>query len=276
MRTFYSLISILILTSCSSFGTKYKKVNTVIFDFDATILTSDRAITMNMLKYGNSKFKDREKTIHYMDYVIDEYRNAGEKNPLYTLINSLDELGIKITKQTNYTLATDMMKNHIMDDFANITKTLHKNNVEVFVIGGGYSSCEVMVSILSKYGIPASNIFSGRTRYNKNGTLYLDKKDLGFVNCKTNNIIEPLGWKKSNVIRYIKDIRKDVDRIVHVGDGMNDLAVYKEKSVDHFIGFGVYNVNKDVEKNAPIFVYNINDFKSELSDLTGIEFNSGK
>jgi HAD superfamily phosphoserine phosphatase-like hydrolase len=270
MKILYALIIATIITSCNGFGKNYKKVNTVVFDFDATILKSDRAITMNMLKYGNSKFKDKEKTMQYVDYVIDEYRNAGDKSPLYTMINSLEDLGIKVTKQTNNELAKDMTRSYIMDDFSNIIKTLHKNNIEVFVIGGGYSSCEIMVNILSKYDIPASNIFSGRTRYNKNGVLYLDKKDLGFVNCKTNSIIEPLNWNKSNVIRYIKDKRKDVDGIVHVGDGMNDLEVYKEKSVDHFIGFGVYNINKDVEKNSPIFVYNVNDFKSKISQLTGV------
>lgn len=54
--------------------------------------------------------------------------------------------------------------------------------------------------------------------------------------------------------------------MIHIGDGANDLEVWKKKECDLFIGFGLNNIDIDVKRDAPIFVTDINSFKRIILD----------
>ncbi len=42
-------------------------------------------------------------------------------------------------------------------------------------------------------------------------------------------------------------------KIIHIGDGENDLEVWDSGAVDYFIGFGGNKINLNVKKKSPAF-----------------------
>ena len=58
---------------------------------------------------------------------------------------------------------------------------------------------------------------------------------------------------KSDLIKLLKHQGKISGKITHIGDGKNDLEVWQAGFIDNFIGFGLNQVDKKVQKEAPIF-----------------------
>lgn len=96
---------------------------------------------------------------------------------------------------------------------------------------------------------------------NAKNTFIFDKTKEGFSNCLSGEKIEN-DWEKGNVINYLEKKKRITGKIIHVGDGKNDLEVWEANLVNFFIGFGINKIVPEVQKKAPAFVKTIDEFKA--------------
>ena len=134
------------------------------------------------------------------------------------------------------------------------------------IIGGAYSTCSSIVKLASRLGMDAQNIFSGSDSFDKNGNLIFEPSKNGYSNCKTNDRITN-DWIKGDAIKELKHRGKISGKIIHIGDGENDLEVWKSGEADLFIGFGINTVNKKVKDEAPVFIDSIEELEMEVIKL---------
>ncbi|CAF1661894.1 unnamed protein product [Rotaria magnacalcarata] len=137
-----------------------------------------------------------------------------------------------------------------------------KDGNQVIIIGGGYGTCSIVLGVAKDLGINPANVFSGISSFDKNDNFVVTPDKIGFFNCVTGEKITN-NFIKSEVISYLKKKEIIKGKVIHVGDGENDLEVWNSGQADLFIGFGVNKTNKKVKDYAPVFVktvFNFNEY----------------
>lgn len=121
-----------------------------------------------------------------------------------------------------------------------IVNQLQKLGIEVYLISGGY---DIPVKALAEsLGISRLNVFANHLIFDKQGRYQ------GFD--KTNPLSKNKGKKK-----ILQLIKQKGDRVVFIGDGMNDWKVNGE--VDLFIGFGGVVKRKNLAKKSKFYIDNL-------------------
>ncbi len=162
----------------------------------------------------------------------------------------------------------EMIQKTQLVELGNLMKRLSDQGFPVIVLGGGIWGCAVISQVLAPFGMKKSQIYSGPLA---------DFSDVAFQesisgpwryqNCADKTEMTPLGRFKSKVIAALKANHKLTARVVHVGDGENDLEVWKAKEVETFIGFGLHVQVPEVKKEAPVFVTTWADFEKALKAI---------
>ena len=121
------------------------------------------------------------------------------------------------------------------------------------------------LSQLERAGIERSNIYSGQDFIAKEIKEGKMNPPFYYTNCGTGKSTN--AFHKSDVIKMLKETNQTEGKIIHIGDGENDLEVWKTKQCDVFIGFGVNYIDKKVKKEAPVFVESMEEFKKEIEKI---------
>ncbi len=258
MMRLFLLICVSLLFSCSNKNVQKQKY-TFIFDFDETI--AQDAVLPEVIKVsaGYDKIK-----IEKIFKLIKERKVDGKPIIHAILVEIEGILGHKATEK-DFDIVTARLK--ITSNLEHVVKKIQDAGHQILIIGGAYSTCGSVVKVASRLGIDAKSIFSGSNSFDKNGDLIFDSNKNGYSNCKTNDRITS-DWIKSDAIKELKRRGKISGKIIHIGDGENDLEVWKSGEVDLFIGFGVNTINKKVKKEAPVFVNSIEELEREIAKVT--------
>lgn len=263
MKAFLFLFCIAIsISSCSYKNpkTKSKSGNTFIFDFNDTLISD--AVLLETIKVSANYDKNK---IEKINNVIQERKKqeGGDKVVIYLVLDKIHSiLGHRIKKK-DFDKAKSNLLEKITPEIKDSIEKIKKSNGKVYIVGGEYSTCGIITEIAKKIKIDSNNIYSGLDGFDKNDQLTFDKKKIGFSHCKSGKKIINT-FTKSDAIKYLKENGIIKGKIIHIGDGGNDLEVWESGAVNQFIGFGLNRKVAIVEKNAPIFVRNIKEFNKEI------------
>lgn len=132
----------------------------------------------------------------------------------------------------------------LTDGVANLVKSLHEKNVDVWLVSGGF---RIMIEPVAKrLNIPISNIMANHILFDENGEYKGFDKD------------EPTSrdMGKSKALEDIK-AKKKYETMVMVGDGSTDAQAKPPAAA--FIGFGGVVERKAVKEKADWFVLSFDD-----------------
>lgn len=150
-----------------------------------------------------------------------------------------------------------------------VIKKLKSEGHQVLIIGGGIYGCAIIPEFVKQFEIEKDDIYSG---YFKDFSKKSLKRALGcdnfeYVNCSNPDTHTIYSEKKSELIKLLKNQNKIKGKVVHIGDGENDLEVWEANQADIFIGFGVNRVIEKVKEKSPIFVKTIRDFNKVIEKI---------
>lgn len=238
---------------------------TFIFDFDSTmynfnkdsayfdqiyysIITGDQQ-RMQEYKVGTKEIAKKYKEHDFVKELANKYyKNIAQKD--------VDFAVKKITKNQTPELGV-------------IIKNLKQEGHKVMIIGGSAFGCAIIPQFAKQFGIEKSDIYSGYFKDFSTNSLQkaftFDKFE--YVNCENPDTHTVYSKKKSDLIKLLKKEGKIKGKVVHIGDGENDLEVWQAKQADAFVGFGVNKIVEKVGKEAPIFVKTIDEFKIVIDNI---------
>lgn len=234
-------------------GIKKNEKITFVFDFDETIITDAVLLEAINVASGNNseKIKQIMASIHK--------NKVADKPVIHKIMNEIEIIiGRKITIQ-DFDKTYHNLLPKITPGLQNVIQKIHKSGNKVIIIGGAYSTCGVLSKLAKQLNINSNDIFSGSDSFDNNGNLFYDANKSGYYNCKINQKITN-DWIKSDAIKFLKNQNTIKGSVIHIGDGENDLEVWKSNEADIFIGFGVNKIKAKVAKEAPVFVKNIDEF----------------
>ncbi len=257
---FLGLFVIIFNISCSSKNANNHTKKVFIFDFDDTISTTPISLEAFSVASDNSPVKLT---------IIKEMIKEKSKNQIgpvsYLLLNQINQIiGRKITKNDFDIASNNIIKGKITPGIAKIIKKIIKQGNDVFIIGGGYSTCGVIINVAKYLEIPTENIFSGISSFNKKNELELIDNKIGFSHCVSGKKITN-DFLKSKVVKYLKNNGKIKNDIIFVGDGKNDLEVWQSGQIKNFIGFGINKIDILVKQQSPIFVEKMSQFNKHIN-----------
>jgi phosphoglycolate phosphatase-like HAD superfamily hydrolase len=238
-------------------------VKTFIFDFDYTIHNLHEIYTKAMIRHsvGNDGIIMRN-----VEAVIE---NEKKKGTDAVIINQMifRNPDIKIGNEDIDFIVGEIDK-VITPGIINIIGELERKGNKVLIIGGGAFGCAVIPRVMKKYCFNEQNIYSGYfngfDQVNMNKTIYDDYR---YVNHLAQNEITPISPRKSEIIKFLKQKNKISGKVIMIGDGENDLEVFKLAEADYFIGYGLHKIRKKVKQESPIFVENMKDFRKIIFEL---------
>lgn len=240
-----------------------KELATVIFDFDDTLIQDAVLLEVINVAAGGNQNK-----IDSIKQLIKERKQNG-KPVIQTILPEVNEILRKSITVDDFKKASKNLESLFTPNIKDVIKTIKDNNHKVLIIGGAYSTCDILKNLGMLLGVDAVDIFSGATSFDENGALVFDERKNGYSNCLTGQRITD-DWIKSDAIKFLKKQGVIKGKIIHIGDGENDLEVWNVSQVDVFIGFGINRVNEKVKAEAPIFVKTIDEFKTEINKILGI------
>jgi phosphoserine phosphatase len=267
MIKFFLLI---LIFTCQAFAKPQKNI-TFIFDFDFTLYQKrDKKGYLDYLYQG-----------YFANQTVPKYQQVYtkqawlEKNLIYLPQNNnlfLDFLKTnpdldlrpkeKLVQETIKTL-----KLRATQGLPQIIKGLIDEGYQVLVIGGFIYGCAIIPEFAKMFNIPAKNIYSGYfTNFSDQELVKPLKSKFQYSNCGNSSLTVPYTMEKSEVIRFLKSKGIIKNKVVHIGDGLNDLEVLQAKEADVFIGFGLTNYIAEVEKESSIYVDNLKEFKEALEE----------
>ena len=137
---------------------------------------------------------------------------------------------------------------HLSKNAAQFINTLQKNQIEVGLVSGGFTS--VVERIAKDLGI---SLFSANQLEIRDGHL-------------TGNLVGPIisrEVKKETLVRWADELEVPIDRTIAIGDGANDLAMLKRAGIG--IGFCAKEIVKEeiplqIEDRDLTKVLNLIDF----------------
>jgi 2-hydroxy-3-keto-5-methylthiopentenyl-1-phosphate phosphatase len=275
MKNFINLIFIILLSiSCS------KKINnkidkqkqyTIIFDFDDTIYSHNgKPNAYSTEFYLHALKRTRYSSGEMFKFIADNKLKLKKPNDAVARMTALQsKFNVKFN-QSDIDYNTKDLNEGQTIGLGDIMKNLVQEGYHVMVLGGGVFGCALMPDFLKQFGIKKEDIYSGYFRdFSKESLDKVYHRKWQYVNCAYPDVDTVFSEKKSDLITLLKrqnKINKN-HKIIHVGDGVNDLEAFRNKQSDIFIGFGIHVVNNEVEKEAPIFVRTIDEFKQKLNKI---------
>lgn len=238
---------------------------TFIFDFDATLHNSKVPYPslLGMSVLGEEKFLQlKPEIINY----VEKMRKQGLSDVIIVQ-NIAKKYNIRI-QQKDIDFAAPILYNSRTRGLESVVSKLREDGYTVLIIGGGLWGCAIIPEFAKHFGIEKSNIFSGYFKdFSDQEVNKALTSEYRYINCGNLDLNTPVSDKKSELIKFLRNKRIIKGKIVHIGDGENDLEVWKAGQADFFIGFGINRLSTKVQKDAPIFVTNIKDLKTEISKI---------
>ncbi len=262
------LLVCLLFTGCFNQKREAKKNKeklTFIFDFDATmynfnkdsayfdqiyysIVNGDEA-RMQEYKVGTKEIAKKYKEHDFVKELANKYYDNITKKDVDFAIQ-------KITKNKTPELGV-------------IIKNLKQEGHKVMIIGGSAFGCAIIPQFAKQFGIEKSDIYSGYFKDFSTNSLQkaftFDK--FQYVNCENPDTHTVYSKKKSDLIKVLKEGGKIKGKVIHIGDGENDLEVWQAKQADAFVGFGVNRYSKKVEAGSEIYVKTMDEFKIAIDNI---------
>ena len=181
---------------------------------------------------------------------IDE---LAKKNKTYEKVNELTHKAMSNTglSKTLYqqrldivkpnSKQTEMLANHYMKEITHgvdiLLAVLRSLKKKIFIISAGNNPSVNLFA--NQLNIPINNVFAVDIYFDNNGNYE------GFN--EKSPIITHYGKN-----RILDDIKKTSPRILHVGDGMNDLEV--KENVTRFVGFGGHVIREKVKEQSEFYI----------------------
>ena len=255
---------LIFIANCKKTNQNEKK--TFIFDFDETIHHSVIGYPhlIGISIFGEKKYKEKIPEIQKYYQTLKSQNNLSDVAILQKITA---KYCFKIQqKDIDYTV--EELKKHLTDGIESTIDKIKSKGHKVIIIGGGSYGCGVIPEVVKNLGIEKSEIYSGYfkdfTGESMSKTLFDNYR---YTNCENPDQETPKSDKKSELIKHLKKIGTISGKVVHIGDGTNDLEVWQAGQAEVFIGFGVNRISKKVEKNAPIFVKSMVEFNKKIDEL---------
>jgi soluble P-type ATPase len=178
-----------------------------------------------------------------------------------------NKFNIQVTqKDINYTIS-ELNKVQI-NGLGDVIKNLKQQGHQVLIIGGGTWGCAIIPEFVKQFGIDKGDVYTGYFKdfSDKEIAKVIFDTNYRYANCGDLELQTPFSEKKSDVIKFLKEKGIIKGKVIHIGDGENDLEVWHSKQADMFIGFGLAKVREKVKKEAPVFVTTIEEFKNVIDE----------
>ena len=216
-----------------------------IFDFDSTIITKESLDEVLLLSVDEAK---KENLKQQLEIITNQGMN-GEIDLKSSIQKRLQLIDLQEKDIINF---QNQVINFITPGIPDIIKLLQKNNCNIYFISGGLLDC--LLPVAQELNIPKENCFAN-TYIMQNNKIILDEE---------NPLMHSNG--KSKIIEKIKQI-SPAHKTIIIGDGISDLIPFEEKIADDFIGFGVNQVRPTVQKRAPRYFINMDEFTNYIQSL---------
>lgn len=241
--------------------------DTFIFDFDDTINSGKTKSYYNILV--QDKFAKTGKT--YSDAEAHKYFDGITKDIAKTKNLPVFEACRRAFKVAGlYPDSSEIWKiRYYMEQSSSrkikkLIKHIVDSGNDVFVVGSCTYGCSFVPMVLSNYGVRQEHVFSGYFEGSEPEQILLASDTQGYRNCANQEKYKdmPIFNEKGALIKYLKEQGVIKGRTIHIGDGQNDLEVWKSGAVDLYIGVGYFKEDPIVKANAPIYASTIKDLKS--------------
>lgn len=225
------------------------EVNTFIFDFDSTLITSESPNEITKVVSNNNK-----------EFVksIEEATNAcgeGIANKALSFVETFNKM-LKTINVSKSSVKSAGKNFKITPGVLEVLDYLRSKNQKLMIISCGFLDC--FSDTIKQLGIPLENCYYNKFLYDENG------RTIGF---QENILHSDNPHRKSILIEQLKKEGKIIGKSIMIGDGKNDLMTQEDNVVDYFIGFGVNCVRQVVKENSQIFVENMMDFVKEIKKI---------
>lgn len=266
MKKILFIILIIALHSCGKKDSVSDKKLTFIFDFDETIYNPIDLQFYSNLIYMQSVLSKGYSKSEYFDFIKHESRGVNTPNGMIKLAESVkNKFGISVKKQ-DVLYTVEMLNKLQTKEIGDVIKNLKSQGHQVLIIGGGVWGCAVIPDFLNQFGVKKSDIYSGYFKdFSEKNIDKIFSEDFRYANCENPDKKTPFSDKKSELIKMLKKEGKIKGKVVHIGDGENDLEVWISGEAYKFIGFGVNRYRKNVELESKIYVKTIDEFKKQIN-----------
>ncbi len=264
------------MTSCFNQKQQIKQNQdkiTFIFDFDDTMYNAKTENNQKHRSYVDMFYESVFKSSGYERndielWVSKNIRIANSPEGVYEFMRRLhDKFHIKV-QQKDIDYCISELKKVQTKNLKEIILKLKSQGHQVLIIGGGTWGCSIIPDFAKQFGIEKSDIYSGYFKdfsYSEITKVLFDK--YRYTNCGNLDLQTPVSFEKSEVIKFLKKEGIIKGKVIHIGDGENDLEVWKAGEADKFIGFGINRYSTKVEDGSEIYVKTIEDFKNEIDKV---------
>lgn len=213
------------------------KVDTIIFDFDSTVIRGELLEIIAQIKFANNPLKSK------MLAQIQEITNAGMEGKI-PFSESLDRR-LKLLKITKDLMGPtiEKIKELINQEYLEILPNLVKKNI--YIVSGGYKN--IIEPLNTFLQIPKDNIFAIQLFFEGNNYSHFDKNT---------PLVETNG--KAQIAKQIKNKGKTL----MVGDGMTDYLVKELGGADYFIAYVGVVKREPVCRKADFVIKNMHELSS--------------
>ncbi len=165
---------------------------------------------------------------------------------------------IKPEKKDLFTVAKLYVR-HCLPEAQEVIKKLQDLSIEVYLISGGY---DIPVIRLAKFlNIQRTNVFSNHLIFDGQGRYKgFDNKNPLCRNDGKKRILQLISRRAGS--RFAG--KQKGDKVMFVGDGMNDFKV--NGVVDLFVGFGGVVRRQEVEKQADVYITDLTKILKIVND----------
>ena len=246
-------------------------MHTFIFDFDATMYDERPAGSYIDMVYINAfqRLGIHEEATEHVRCFIREHKPFSPSTYAKAVANLHKTYKIKIC-QEDIDFAVQQLHKVQTEGLKEIVQAIAQQGHQVLIVGGTALGSHIIPLFVADHGIAPENVYSGY--FNGLEEDEIMKALLGsfrYINAEEPGYITPFSERKSELINLLRSEGKTQNKIIHIGDGRNDLEAWENNAVDHFIGFGLNRVAPEVKASAPVFVESLEDFKKEIDDYLG-------
>jgi len=204
----------------------------LIIDFDSTFIQDETLDEIaNLVADNNQKKEIKNITNQTMEGKIDFGQALRKRVEMLKIHKSDIENIIKI------------LEKRISLSFVKNKNKLRSIGERIYIVSGGFK--EIIIPIVSDYGISKSNVYANEFIYN-------DKGYISGINAKS-----PMSYSDGK-IRALKEINFTTEAFV-IGDGSTDLEMKTVNGIRAFICFTENIVRKSVSKKADYVASNLDE-----------------
>ena len=240
---------------------------TIIFDFDDTIYKTEPSYMRQVIRSAVKRTK----------YSIEDLENLAKTNKDTTARGSVlfaalvkEKFNIDVTNEDIDSSFNNVHDNQTKGLGEFISQLTNNDNYEVLVIGGGFLGNAIIPRFVEQFGIKKENIYSGYFKdISEKEMLQSFHPDFRYVNAADYTFQTPYSNNKSELIKLLKHTNRITgNKVIHIGDHINDFEVWQAKECDLFIGFGLNRIIDEVYQNAPVFVKTLDEFKDVINQYS--------